>query len=135
MDVKINKLPAFTLAEMLIVLALIGILVAIAIPNFSSTISSAKAAEAKLQLSHLYNMQKQHHYMSSSFSIDMDKVNFEAPRTINNGGTANYSYAIIEASANTFKARAEAVVDFDGDGQINVWEIDENGVPKEITKD
>ena len=28
-----------------------------------------------------------------------------------------------------------AVVDFDGDGVFNVWEIDENGSPKQIVKD
>ena len=42
---------------------------------------------------------------------------------------------IIEADHNSFTARATAVTDFDGDGILNVWEIDENGAPIQITKD
>ena len=80
-------------------------------------------------------MQTQYQYLNSSYSMEMDQVDFEAPKTISNGGSSNYNYSIIEASSNTFKARAEAVVDFDGDGQLNVWEIDEKGVPNEIVKD
>jgi type IV pilus assembly protein PilE len=48
---------------------------------------------------------------------------------------ANYKVEIVEASPTTFKARATAVVDFDQDGQINVWEIDHSKALKEITKD
>ena len=58
-------------------------------------------------------------------------VDFEAPKTVNDGGRANYIYEILSATNNSFKARAEAVTDFDGDGILNVWEIDENGA-KEI---
>ena len=35
----------------------------------------------------------------------------------------------------TFKARAEAITDFDGDDVFNVWEIDETGKPKQTVKD
>jgi type IV pilus assembly protein PilE len=67
--------------------------------------------------------------------MEFIELDFEAPQTVNDGGTANYIYEIIEASTVNFKARAEAIVDFDGDGVFNVWVIDENGNPKEIVKD
>ena len=35
----------------------------------------------------------------------------------------------------SFKARAIAVTDFDGDGILNVWEIDETGILKQTVKD
>ncbi len=132
---KINKLKAFNLQEMLLVLALIGILLLIALPNFLPLIAQTKAQEAKIQLKTISNMQTQYRYLNSKYSTDFTEINYEPPTTVTNGGTANYSYEIIESSISNFKARATAVVDFDGDGTFNIWEIDEKGSPKQIVKD
>ncbi len=135
MKYETYKIKAFNLQEMLLVLAIIGILLLIALPNFLPLIAQTKAQEAKIQLKTISNMQTQYRYLNSKYSIDFDEINYELPVTVKNGGTANYSYEIIEASISNFKARATAVVDFDGDGVFNVWEIDQNGNPKQITKD
>ncbi len=130
-----KKIKAFTLNEMLMVLAIIGILLLLALPAFMPLISQTKAQEAKIQLKYISNLQTQHRYIYSKYSMDFNEINFEAPLTIDKGGTANYRYEIIKADVNTFKVRAEAVVDFNGNGIYNVWEIDENGNPIEIVKD
>ncbi|NAY93496.1 general secretion pathway protein GspG, partial [Muricauda sp. JGD-17] len=65
----------------------------------------------------------------------IEELDFEAPRTVKDGGTANYVYEIVTADNARFKARAEAITDFDGDGVLNIWEIDENGNPRQIMKD
>jgi len=132
---KTHKLKAFNLQEMLLVLAIIGILLLIALPNFLPLIAQTKAQEAKIQLKTISNMQTQYRYLNSKYSLDFNEINYESPSTVKNGGTANYSYEILEASISNFKARATAVVDFDGDGIFNIWEIDQNGSPKQITKD
>ncbi|MEM7185025.1 MAG: prepilin-type N-terminal cleavage/methylation domain-containing protein [Bacteroidota bacterium] len=132
---KTKKLKAFTLNEMLLVLAIIGILLLLAIPVFMPLISKTKAQEAKIQLKYIANLQTQYRYINSRFTGELNEIDFEAPLTVNQGGTANYQYEIVEVSTGSFKARAEAVVDFDGDGVFNVWEIDQNGNPKEIVKD
>ena len=49
-----NK-SGFTLVELMVVVAIIGILTAVAIPNFKSYQAKAKTSEAKLALSGLYN--------------------------------------------------------------------------------
>lgn len=132
---RVKKTGAFTLNEMLMVLAIIGILLLLALPTFMPLISKTKAQEAKIQLKYISNLQTQYRYLNSKYTMEMNELDFEAPKTVNEGGTANYRYEIIEASTASFKARAEAVVDFDGDGVFNVWEIDENGNPKEVVKD
>ncbi|WP_339610483.1 prepilin-type N-terminal cleavage/methylation domain-containing protein [uncultured Planktosalinus sp.] len=130
-----KKISAFTLNEMLMVLAIIGILLLLALPLFMPLISQTKAQEAKIQLKYISNLQTQHRYIHSKYSFDFNEINFEAPLTVDKGGTANYRYEIISADMNEFKVRAEAVVDFNGNGVYNVWEIDENGNPIEIVKD
>lgn len=133
--VRLKKVKAFTLNEMLMVLAIVGILLLLALPQFMPLIAKTKAQEAKIQLKFISNLQTQHRYLNSKYSMEFGEIGFEMPKTINQGGTANYRYEMTEASNSNFKTRAEAIVDFDGDGVFNVWEIDENGNPRELIKD
>ena len=135
MTMRPQKINAFTLNEMLLVLAIIGILLLLAVPQFSKLISKTKSQEAQLQLKHIANMQTQYQYVNSKYSMNFDDIDVETPLTVNQGGTANYVYEIVTAGNGSFKARAEAIVDFDGDGIFNVWEVDEKGKPTEIVKD
>ena len=76
------------------------------------------------------------HLVECLFSInDINELDFESPKTVKENGNANYIYEIVSATDISFKARAEAITDFDGDGVLNVWEIDENGNPKQLIKD
>ncbi len=131
----LQKTPAFNLQELLVVLVIIGILLLLALPNLMPLISKTKSLEAQTQLKQIATMQKQHFYMYSKYSTDFNVIDFEVPKTVQQNGTANYTYEIIESSNNSFKAQATAITDFDGDGIFNVWEITQNDVPKEIVKD
>ncbi len=130
-----RKIPAINLQETLIVLAIIGILLLLALPNLMPLITKAKSVEAQAQLKAIHNAQSTYRYMYSKFSTDFSTLDFEPPRTVKDNGTANYHYQIIAADNISFKARAEAITDFDGDGILNVWEIDQNGVPKQVVQD
>ncbi len=130
-----QKIPAFNLQELLVVLVIIGILLLLALPNLMPLISKTKSLEAQTQLKHIYNLEKQYFFMHSKYSVDFNTIDFEAPKTVQENGNANYAYQIIEVSNTAFKARATAVTDFDGDGVFNVWEIDQNDAPREIVKD
>jgi len=129
------RLKAFTLTELLIVLVIIGILVMLALPKLMPIISKAKSTEAQLQLKHLYTLEKNYFYMYSRYSADMEEIGFEHADLVSNGGNANYQIAIVESSNASFKATATAETDFDGDGVLNVWEIDNDKNLKETVKD
>ena len=130
-----KKLPAFNMQELLVVLVIIGILILIALPNLMPIISKTKALEAKNHLVHLYGLQRNYFFMYSKYSNDFNTIDFLSEKTVKEGGTANYEYQIIEATNNSFKAKAIAVTDFDGDGVFNVWEIDQNKNLVEVVKD
>ncbi len=130
-----RKIPAFNLQELLVVLVIIGILILLALPNLMPLISKTKSLEAQTQLKHLYNLERQYYFMNSKYNAEFDAIDFEAPKNIQQNGNANYTYEIIESSNNSFKARATALTDFDGDGLMNVWEIDQDQNLKEVVKD
>ncbi|MCR5496785.1 MAG: prepilin-type N-terminal cleavage/methylation domain-containing protein [Paludibacteraceae bacterium] len=132
---RLKRVPGFSLPELLIVLVIIGILVLLALPNLMPLISKTKATEAQLQLGHLHTLEKTYFYMYSKYSSDLDEIGFEQEKLVTDGGKANYQIEITNAGATSFSARATAVVDFDGDGVLNVWEIDQDKNLKEVVKD
>ena len=128
-------LDAFSLPELLVVLVIIGILVLIALPNLMPLISRAKAAEAQQQLTFLHTLQRSNFYTYSRHACSLEELGFEQQKLVSDGGHANYLIEIVEASEHGFRATATAVVDFDGDGIYNVWEIDQDKELKETVKD
>ncbi len=98
-------------------------------------ITKAKSIEAQTQLKAIYNAEKQYYFMHSKYSNDFETLDFELPKTVKENGNANYSYEIIQAGTSEFKVRATAVTDFNSNGVFNVWEIDQNGNPTQVTKD
>lgn len=134
-SVKSLKLRAFSLPELLVVLVIIGILVLIALPNLMPLISRAKATEAQQQLTFLHTLQKSNFYTYSRYSVSLDELGFEQQKLVSDGGQANYLIEIVEATEHGFRATATAVVDFDGDGVYNVWEINQDKELKETVKD
>jgi type IV pilus assembly protein PilE len=129
------KLKAFTLMELLIVLIIIGILVLLALPNLMPLISKTKSTEAQLQLEHIHTLEKSYFYLHSKYSTDFTEISYEHAKLTTQGGNANYQVEIVEANNTSFKARATAITDFDGDGTLNVWEVDQDKNLKEVTPD
>jgi type IV pilus assembly protein PilE len=132
-----QTIPAFTLTEVLVVLVIVGILVLLALPNLLPLITKAKSTEAKIQLEHVYTLERTHFYEKSKYSTDLPSIGFiqEKLVTESENGQANYQIEVIEASTTGFTAKATAVADFDGDGVYNVWQIDQDKNLQEITPD
>jgi prepilin-type N-terminal cleavage/methylation domain len=130
-----KRLAAFSLVELLVVLAIIGILVLLALPNLMPIISKAKSTEAKLQLGQIHMLEKNYFYEHSKYCVDLQELGFEQEKLVTDNGKANYIIKIVQADEKSFKATATAVVDFDGDGTFNEWEIDQDKNLKENQKD
>lgn len=130
-----RTLAAFSLPELLVVLVIMGILVLIALPNLMPLISRAKATEAQQQLVFLHSLETSHFYTYSKYSENLEELGFEQSPLVTDGGNANYRIEIVEADEKGFKARATAVVDFDRDGNYDVWEIDQDKTLLQVVKD
>ncbi len=130
-----NRVRAFSLPELLVVLVIIGILVLVALPNLMPLISRAKTVEAQQQLAYLHSLEKSYFYTYSKYSSSLDEIGFEQSVLVSDGGQANYVIEIVEATEHGFRATATSITDFDGDGIFNVWEIDERKELRETVKD
>jgi type IV pilus assembly protein PilE len=131
------QVKSFTLSELLVVLVIIGILVLMALPVLMPLISRTRSVEAKQGLKHIYTLEKTFFYEFSKYSTDLEKIGFEQEKLITetSEGKANYTFEIVSADVRSFQAKATAIVDFDGDGEFNIWEINENNDLVEVVKD
>jgi len=121
--------------ELLLAMAIIGILASLSVPLYLPLISRAKSTEAKLQLRHVLMLEKNYFYINSKYTTNLNDLGFEQPKLVTADGSANYKIELSDASTNNFTARATAVSDFDGDGQFNVWQITADDNIKEVTPD
>ena len=125
----------FSMTELMVALVIIGILVLLALPRLMPVVNKAKSTEAKLNLKQVHMLQSSYKYEHDKYSEELAAIGFEHEVLITEGGNARYKITIESADLNSFKALATAVVDFDGDGTFNVWEVDQTGNIKETVAD
>ena len=89
-----RKKGGFTLIELMIVVAIIGILAAIAIPNFIRFQAKSKQSEAKTNLKAIFTAQKSYFGEKDKYSSDFTVIGFD-PEPAN-----RYSYGLA-AGCNT----------------------------------
>ena len=132
-----RKQEGFTLIELMIVVAIIGILAAIAIPNFMQYQAKSKQSEAKTNLGGIYTSEVAYFGEANAYSNDFAAIGFQVAST----GTQRYSFSIgagvLAASGNTcvdytsagmatsppgFTALATGNID--GDAYCDIWTVD-----------
>lgn len=68
----------FTLVEMMIAIAIIGVLAAITVPNFKKYQAKAKTSEAKIQLAMIYTSQEAFYQLFDMYATCLDYMGFDA---------------------------------------------------------
>ena len=79
---KINK-KAFTLVELLVVVLIIGILAAIAVPQYQKAVYKSRYAQLKFLLQGLFNAEQAYFLANNEFTDDYSKLDVTLPA----GGT------------------------------------------------
>jgi prepilin-type N-terminal cleavage/methylation domain-containing protein len=135
---RFHNRKGFTLIELMIVVVIIGILAALAIPRFMKSTSKAKQSEARQILKQIYTMQHTYRQANTTYGdaglASTAGVAFTFPQIgVDIGSNAMYSYAVTAATALAFTATATANID--DDATNDVWQITETGVLVNTTDD
>jgi len=132
-----RRQEGFTLIELMIVVAIIGILAAIAIPNFMQYQAKSKQSEAKTNLGGIYTSEVAYFGENNAYSNSFNAIGFQVAST----GTQRYTFTIggtaLTANGNTCPMgkseglslnppgfTAMATGNIDGDAYCDVWTID-----------
>lgn len=130
----------FTLIEMMIVVAIIGILAAIAYPSYEEYVKSSRRAEAQSALMGLAAAMERHFTANNSYTgagaagADTGAPDIYYDQVPNGGGTAYYNLTVVSASDTAFVVQATPVNAQSGDGYLDVnsqgvrqWDKDSSG--------
>jgi len=91
-----RRQEGFTLVELMIVVAIIGILAAVAIPNYQKYQARARQSEAKIALAAIYTVEKGYVVEHSSYSACLIDIGYNPDGT---AGRRYYSHGFTDAVA------------------------------------
>ena len=116
----------FSLLEVVIVVAIIGILATLAYPSLEGYLQRAKQSEIKTNLAAIHTAEKLYHASNGSYTDDF------AVLGVGIADDAIYSYGIT-ATASTFTATATA--NLDDDATEDTWNINQDKQLVQTTDD
>lgn len=118
---KKNNAQGFTLVELMIVIVIVGILAAVAIPKYTQASYKAKASEFPTILMQIYTAQSAYEAEMSRFSTSLDTIGVDI------GTSKWFTYAIPLASGTNFRATAKPTVGIGDATTSDSAAIDQDG--------
>lgn len=120
----------FTLIELMIVVVIVGILAALAVPRFMRAATKSKQSEAREILKQVYTMERAYFIEHETYILNGVTASSANPLAylilaIEIMPSARYTYTITMPSATQFSCVATA--DLDDDPVIDTWTIDQTG--------
>ncbi len=145
MLIQLNGQKGFSLTELMIVVAIIGILATIAIPNFLRYQAKAKQTEAKSNLVAIHTAEIAYFAENNGYIDDFNAIGFAM-----SGSSQRYFYKVGNANLGTLPPgctdpnldsvsalgfTAVAIGNIDGDATCDVWTINEGKIITNVTND
>lgn len=106
-----NKSKGFTLIELMIVVAVVGILAAVAFPSYQNYVQQTRRADAQAALMELAHHMERHYTANGSYTAATLPFS-QSPR---DGGTAMYSLSLTAQTASAYTLSAEPTNGMSGD--------------------
>lgn len=101
-----RSMRGVTLLELMVVVVIVGILTAIAFPNYRDFVARAKRAEAKAALLKIATNQEKFYLQNQRFSNNLAELGFSGPPFKSETGAYNLSVAPNPTLAENFTATA-----------------------------
>ena len=137
MNYRVKNNRGFTIIELMIVVVILGILAAMAIPRFMLANTKAKQSEAKNILKQVYSMEQAYKqefdgYWGNGLSASAAAPNAFIRIHVDIMTSSRYTYSIV-AAVNSFTCTATCS-NLDDDATIDTWTVDQTGV-LQVTSD
>lgn len=117
----------YSLIEILIVIAIIGLLAAIAVPSYFGFKKKALATEARANLHQLFKLELSYQGEYGSYTNNLNDIGFKVTPDM------RYSYEVYSVWPGGFSARA--LGNLDSDLTFDVWAVDQTGSLRHVTVD
>ena len=115
-----------TLLELMIVVVIVGILTAIAFPNYQQYVSRAKRNEARAALLQIATSQERFYLQNNTYTTDLTALGFPVAGTFTTD-TGSYDVTVTAADANNFAASATYVLGGAESTKCATFQIDGRG--------